>query len=423
MSDLGFALFDTAIGRCAIAWGERGVVGVQLPETEEEETRRRMLRRFPAAREAAPPVEVRKAQDGIVALLRGESVDLSSVALDMVGVPPFHRRVYEVARRIPRGATLSYGDIAVQLGARGSARAVGQALGRNPFAVVVPCHRVLAAGGRVGGFSASGGISTKLRMLTIEGAHQSGEAAEDGSVGKGIAPPGRRRSTPRPGGRASGRGLPAGRRGRFGFDPRVAVEHLRAVDPGLARLIDTVGPFLMRLDDTPSVFLALAESIVYQQLTGKAAATIFGRVRGLFPRATAGFTEEHILRVSPEKLRGAGLSRAKLLALRDLAARSKGGQLPTLVEIRRMEDEAIVERLTEVRGIGRWTAQMLLMFRLGRPDVLPVDDYGIRKGFALAFRKRELPSREELEKRGARWRPYRSVASWYLWRALELAKK
>jgi len=176
MTAHGFTLFDTAIGRCGIAWGLRGVVGVQLPEAREIETRARVLRLFPGANEASPPPDVQRALDGIVALLRGEAVDLSGVALDMERVPPFHRRVYQVARTIAPGATLSYGDIATRLGARGSARAVGQALGRNPFAIVVPCHRVLAAGGKVGGFSAKGGITTKLRLLTIEGALANGTA-------------------------------------------------------------------------------------------------------------------------------------------------------------------------------------------------------------------------------------------------------
>jgi methylated-DNA-[protein]-cysteine S-methyltransferase len=392
MTTQGFALFDTVIGRCGIAWGARGVTGVQLSEAREPATRARLRQRFPAAREATPPRDVRRALDGITALLRGESSDLSAVALDMDHVPPFHRRVYEAARAIPPGATLSYGEIAARLGAPGSARAVGQALGRNPFAIVVPCHRVLAAGGKVGGFSANGGVTTKLRLLGIEGVQAGGQAGLfDGD-------------------------------GALGFDPRIAALHVRASDAVLARVIERVGPFRLELKKTPSIFGALAEAIVYQQLSGKAAATIFARVCALFPRTHHGPTAENILRASDEKLRGAGLSRPKLLALRDLARRTKDGDLPTLAEVRRMEDAEIVERLTAVRGIGRWTAEMLLIFRLGRPDVLPVDDYGIRKGFALAFKTRELPAREDLEKRGARWKPYRTVASWYLWRALELAK-
>ncbi|MGH7896165.1 MAG: methylated-DNA--[protein]-cysteine S-methyltransferase [Candidatus Binatia bacterium] len=174
MTTHGFTIFDTPIGRCGIAWGGRGIVGLQLPEARERETRARMLRRLPAARETAPPPDVRRALDRVTALLRGEASDLSGIALDMDRVPPFHRRVYEVARGIPPGTTLSYGEVATRLGAPGSARAVGQALGRNPFAIVVPCHRVLAAGGKVGGFSADGGITTKLRLLAIEGAQTKG---------------------------------------------------------------------------------------------------------------------------------------------------------------------------------------------------------------------------------------------------------
>ena len=165
-----FTLFDTAIGRCGIVWGERGIAGVQLPEERDSETRARLRRRFPETREVPPARDVKRAIDAIVALLDGQAVDLGALALDMEAVPEFHRRVYDVARTIPRGATLTYGEIARRLDEPGSARAVGQALGKNPFAIVVPCHRVLAAGGKPGGFSATGGAKTKLRMLAIEGA-------------------------------------------------------------------------------------------------------------------------------------------------------------------------------------------------------------------------------------------------------------
>jgi methylated-DNA-[protein]-cysteine S-methyltransferase len=170
----GFALFDTPIGRCGVAWGEHGVAGVQLPEASDRETLARMFNRFPTAAELVPPPEVQVVIDRISALLRGETSDLGTVALDMDGVPEFHRRVYEAARAIPPGKTLSYGDIAKRVGAPGAARAVGQALGRNPFPIVVPCHRVLAAGGKIGGFSAQGGVATKRRMLAIEGARLDG---------------------------------------------------------------------------------------------------------------------------------------------------------------------------------------------------------------------------------------------------------
>jgi O-6-methylguanine DNA methyltransferase len=299
--------------------------------------------------------------------------------------------VYEIARGIEAGETLSYGEVAARLGAPGSARAVGQALGRNPFPVIVPCHRVLAAGGRMGGFSANGGIATKLRMLTIEAVH----AARNGT------------DEPRP---------------ALGYDLAAAMNHLRGADAKLGRLFDTVGPCRIRIRPAHSTFLALTESIVYQQLNGRAAATIFGRVCALFPYAHTGFTAEQLLRVSDARLSGAGLSRSKLLSLRDLAERTVAGEIPTLAELRDMDDETIVERLSQVRGIGRWTVEMLLMFRLGRPDVLPLDDYGVRQGFVATFGKRGPSDRDALEKRGERWRPYRSVVSWYMWRAADLAR-
>lgn len=170
MTAQGFAVFDTAIGHCGIAWGARGVVGVGLPDGSAARTRARLRASHPDAAESEPPEQVAQAITEIVALLRGESHDLRDVALDLDGVPDFHRQVYEIARTIPPGKTLTYGDVANRLGMPGSAQAVGRALGRNPFPIVVPCHRVLGADGRMVGFSAPGGVETKRRMLVIEGA-------------------------------------------------------------------------------------------------------------------------------------------------------------------------------------------------------------------------------------------------------------
>lgn len=166
--DIGIALFATAIGECAIAWNDAAITGVQLPERTPRATRARVARRFPGARELAPPPQVRAAIDGMIALLAGEPRDLSGVALDMRGVPSFNQRVYEILRTIAPGSTITYGELAAKLGDPGAARDVGKALGENPFPIVVPCHRVLAAGGRAGGFSGGAGVATKLRMLAIE---------------------------------------------------------------------------------------------------------------------------------------------------------------------------------------------------------------------------------------------------------------
>ena len=179
---MAYALFPTPIGHCAVAWSARGLTGVQLPEQDEAATRARMGRRFPQCHEGVAPPQVQEAILDVVALLSGAPrvpVDLSSVVLDMDGVPPFHQRVYVLARRLVPGETVTYGELARRLSDPGAARAVGQALGANPFAPVVPCHRVLAADGRAGGFSANGGISTKLQLLLIERARFNGPGLFD----------------------------------------------------------------------------------------------------------------------------------------------------------------------------------------------------------------------------------------------------
>jgi methylated-DNA-[protein]-cysteine S-methyltransferase len=170
MNDLDFTLFDTAIGRCGIVWSERGIVAVRFPERDDAATHNRILRRFPDAREATPSAQVKRAIDGIVALLGGARDDLRDVVVDLEDVPDFNRRVYEVARTIGPGATLSYGEVAERLGDRALARDVAQALSQNLCPIIVPCHRVMAAGGKTGGFSAPGGVKTKLKLLSIEGA-------------------------------------------------------------------------------------------------------------------------------------------------------------------------------------------------------------------------------------------------------------
>ncbi|CAN5895967.1 DNA-3-methyladenine glycosylase [soil metagenome] len=205
----------------------------------------------------------------------------------------------------------------------------------------------------------------------------------------------------------------------FDFDPVTALKHLIGTDPELGRLIDSAGPFTMQLGTTPCIFVALVRSITYQQLSGKAAGTIYGRFCALLANPEAGPTAEELLRLTDEQLRGAGVSRNKILSMRDLAQRQLAGQIPTLSEARLLDDEDLVERLLPVRGIGRWTVEMLLMFRLGRPDVLPSTDLGIRNGFARAFGV-TLPLPADILERGESWRPYRTVASWYLWRAAEM---
>ncbi|MFZ0621251.1 MAG: methylated-DNA--[protein]-cysteine S-methyltransferase [Pseudolabrys sp.] len=179
MTTYSFSLFDTAIGTCGIVWTARGIAGVQIHNASELATRATLLRRFAGAEETTPPAQVQRAIDGIVALMRGEKRDLSDVTIDADDLPEFNRKVYDIARTIPPGSTLTYGEIAERLGDKLLARDVGQALGKNPIPLIVPCHRVLAAGGKTGGFSAPGGVISKLRLLTIEGAQPSGPTLFD----------------------------------------------------------------------------------------------------------------------------------------------------------------------------------------------------------------------------------------------------
>ena len=231
------------------------------------------------------------------------------------------------------------------------------------------------------------------------------------------------------------------------YDPALAIAHLSTADPRLGRLIARAGPFTLSLDARQSPFEALLQSIIYQQLHGKAAAAIHAKLLASFapdpisalaahthptlPQALIHPTAHHILDAPNEQLRLAGLSHNKALSVRDLAAKTLDGTVPTLARIRRMSDAAIIEHLAQVRGIGIWTVQMFLIFRLGRPDVLPTSDYGVRKGFALTFQglkptakvtPADLPTPEQMEKRAKKWHPWCSVASWYLWRACDLIK-
>src|SRR5215470_11064596 len=179
MTTRNFSIFETALGACGIVWTARGIAGVQIHDGSERATRASVLRRFPGAQEASPPAGVRRAIEGIVALLHGERRNLNDVTIDDEDLPAFNRKVYDVTRAIPPGATLTYGEVAERLGDKLLARDVGQALGQNPIPLIVPCHRVLAASGKTGGFSAPGGVASKLRLLTIEGAQPNGPTLFD----------------------------------------------------------------------------------------------------------------------------------------------------------------------------------------------------------------------------------------------------
>ncbi len=204
----------------------------------------------------------------------------------------------------------------------------------------------------------------------------------------------------------------------FAFDPTAALAHLRSADPVMDALITRVGPFALERHPTRNLFPALLRSIVYQQLHGRAAETIHRRVLAELAKH-GGATPESLGAATDTELRTAGLSRAKLLAVRDLAARCVDGTVPSLAAARKLPDDELITRLTAVRGIGPWTVHMLLIFHLGRPDVMPTGDFAIRLAFQQLYRKRTSPSPEVILRHARRWQPYRSVASWYLWRHLD----
>jgi len=357
----------TAIGPLEITYGARALSGIKLLEAGAR------LKRVPKD----APSFLREASQSLALHLAGKPQDFTDVPLDYVGLPKFHARVYEASRRVSSGTMATYGELAARVGSPGASRAVGQAMAKNPFFVVVPCHRITSASRKLGGFSAPGGVATKKRMLEMEGAF--------------LEPP--------------------------PYDVARALRELRACDSALASVMDRAGDRRPRIEPTKSLFEALGRSIVYQQLSGSAAGAIHRKYAALFPNHHP--APDHLMKLSDSTVRKAGLSGAKLAALRDLAQKTLAGELPTLARARTMTDDAIIESLTRVRGIGPWTVHMLLIFRLGRPDVLPTADYGVRKGFAKTYGKRGLPNAHTIEKHAERWRPWRSVGTWYMWRALE----
>jgi DNA-3-methyladenine glycosylase II len=202
----------------------------------------------------------------------------------------------------------------------------------------------------------------------------------------------------------------------------LGIRHLSKTDPVMSRLIREVGPFTLTPRSKRSPFESLARAIAHQQLHEKAAESILRRFVALSP--TGRFPQpDDLLEMNEQAIRGAGFSQAKVAALRDLAAKTLDGTVPTGAIVRKLDDEAIIERLIAVRGVGRWTVEMLLIFQLGRPDVLPVDDFGVRNGFRIAYGRRSMPKPKEVRRHGERWKPYRTTAAWYLWRAADQAKE
>lgn len=360
-------LFDTAIGTCAVQWSATGISGACLPRRSPAELRGRL----PQARERAPAA-VRRVVRRIQRHLEGCPQDFGDVELDLGGATPFACAVYAAARTVAPGRLTTYGDLAGLVGRPGASRAVGRAMAHNRIPLIVPCHRVVSAGGELGGFSAHGGSTTKLRLLVLEGAD-------------------------------------------LGPIARAGVATLRRRDPRLAAVIRRTAPYPLAERRLPDPFAALIRTITHQQVSMAAGNTIYTRLR----RAVGGrVTAAAVLRTPDASLRGAGLSGQKVSYVQDLARRSADGSL-RLDRLAQQDDEQVVAALTRVRGIGRWSAEMFLMFRLGRLDVLPVGDLGLQKGAQQVYGLRRLPGSAELERIGEGWRPFRSIGTWYMWRAVE----
>jgi len=380
---MAFTLLETPLGPSGVEWSETGVT--RLLFGRNADTLRARFDARGALESQRPPRFVRETIARLQAHLLGRAQDFASIPLDLTGSSPLFGDVAAALRDTPAGATVEAEALAARIALPGGAAGLRRLLTRNPLPILRPGHRILGAGGLLGAWG--GGESVHERLLALE------------SMGHP-----RLHTT---------NGEPAAAR------IEAALAYLRAQDAQLGELIERVGPFRLTLRQGHSPYEALARSIVGQQITGRAAQAILARLAAQF--GTPGVPPpDRIRRATDAKLRAAGLSGGKARAFRDLAAHALAGGVPSWAVLRRWPDERILATLTEIHGIGRWTVEMVLLFRLGRPDVLPLGDYGVKKGYARMFARGRLPSSRELQRRGWRWRPFRSVASWYLWRALEL---
>lgn len=368
----GRYVFPSRLGPVGLAWSPRGICQLEIGHSTSEATLAALPQHLPVPRPV--PAAVRATVNRLKTQLRGGKDPLTDLPVDLRGHPDFAVRVWRQLRRIRPGQVTTYGKLAARSGRPGAARAVGRIMGANPVPVIIPCHRCLGADGSLTGFSAAGGTFLKARLLHNEGYVRNAEHA------RGLA-------------------------------------HLQRVDRKLGRIIRAVGPYQAVPDKPGPPYDTLVRAIVHQQLSVKAGQTIAGRLRDL--TAGPGFpTPTEMLALDPAQLRSCGLSRAKVEYVRDLAARVADGRL-RLRRLRHLADEDVIATLTEVRGIGVWSAHMHLIFHLGRLDVLPVGDLGVCAGAARLFGLATNPTPAQLTALAEKWRPYRSLASWYLWRALD----
>lgn len=376
----------------AIVWNSRHEISqFFLPLDSAEILKQKLVDQNPEIQFIAPEPQLAELVMQIQKYFMARPSKLNWAKYDLSAISDFAKAVYLQLLKVPFGKTVTYKELATNLGQPGAARAVGRALGMNPIPLLIPCHRVIKSDGTPGGFSAAGGIPEKLHLLQIEGIklpRQMNAPQDKNSFQKKI---------------------------------ELGLKTICRADPQLACWIKKLPAFTLIVDNQIDTFQALLEAIVYQQLTGKAAATIYARVLSLFGAANT-LTPLDIVRAKDSELRKAGLSGPKILAIRDLAEKTLAGQIPDFDQLKQMNDDEIVASLIKVRGIGRWTAEMLLIFKLGRLDVLAVDDYGLKKGLAILRNYQNLPSPQQLKHEGRIWHPYRTIAAWYLWRIAEAGK-
>ncbi|HSC76043.1 MAG TPA: methylated-DNA--[protein]-cysteine S-methyltransferase [Pseudomonadales bacterium] len=378
-------IFPTVLGHCGVVWRADVVTGFLLPEVTMGRICKELQSLTGASKPPAVwPVWIRALVRQVKLHMKGQLQDFSNVPVYVDGATEFMQRVYTEAQRIPAGSVISYAQLAERLGQPGAVRAVGTALGKNPVPLIIPCHRIITTSGELGGFSAPGGVATKKVLLACEGV-----SLEKPHV------------------------LTTAAQWREG------VRYLQN-NAQIKSLINNVGDFPFKPQQNAEPLQALIAAIVSQQLSTKVAATILKRVNALVERKGRPIAKR-ILALDDETLRATGLSYMKVSYLKDLAQHCIDGKFPTLEQVRQMSDEQIIKSFTQIKGIGRWTVEMYLIFDLGRADVFPGDDYGIRKAIAQLYDLPELPPAKQMAQYAEPWKPYRSIASLYLWRLLDNA--
>lgn len=372
---IGLHVFDTIMGPVGFCWTPQGINQLELGAATQDTLIASLQRRAPAASRLRPvPNVAKEVASRIKAHLKGKPEAFTDIPVDLSQSSEFSRKILRALRRVKPGQVVTYGALAKKCARPSAARAVGRIMGANPVPLIIPCHRCVGASGKLTGFSATGGVALKARLLHSEGYIRNAEH-EAGLV------------------------------------------HLKKNDKKLARIIRIIGPYQALSEEKRPAYDTLVRAITHQQLSLKAGETIAGRVRDLTPGKNFP-TPQEMLVLDPLKLRGCGLSNAKTSYVRDLAARVADGRL-NLSKLRFLSDEDVIEKLTEVRGIGVWSAHMHLIFYLGRLDILPTGDLGVRMGAAKTYGLDEYATPAELTQIAEKWRPYRSLGSWYMWQALD----